>query len=373
MPRLELHQVTRTFVARGAVAVRAVDDLSFTLNDGEFLVIAGPSGSGKTTALRLIAGLEKLDHGSITWDGAPIHSLPPLRRDVGMVFQSPALFPHLNVDDNIALGLKLRKYPRAEINTRVRDAAELLRLNHCLERLPQTLSGGEKQRVAIARVWVRRPRLFLFDEPLSNLEPAIRAELRSEISSLHRRLGSTTLYVTHDREEALILGDRLAIMRAGRLQQIGAAQELYRRPANRFVANFVGRLGMNFFPGRFQESGGEMRFESNDRALSVSLPPATRLSLDPFGQDSVVMGIRPEHLEIVEPPAAKVIANVVAVQRLGDETRFELTIGENMFMVRTDGSPGATPQNDVPMGWNWDNVHWFHAESGMSLRRDSSK
>lgn len=365
--------MTRTFISRRTAPVHAVDNLSFALDAGEFLVIAGPSGSGKTTALRLIAGLEKLDHGSIVWDGAPIHSLPPLRRNVGMVFQSPGLFPHLTVAENIALGLKLRKYPRAEITTRVRNAAEVLRLKHCLDRLPQTLSGGEKQRVAIARIWVRRPTLFLLDEPFSNLEAAIRAELRLEILALHRQLGSTTLYITHDQEEALLLGDRLAVMQNGRLQQIGAAQEVYRHPANRFVANFVGRLGMNFFPGKFRESSGEMRFESNDRAMRVSLPSATRILIDCFRDDSAVMGIRPEHFEIVEPAAAKVNAQVIAIQRLGDETRFELTIGKTVFIMRTDGATRAAIHDEIPLGWDWDNVRWFHAESGKALTRDGSK
>jgi multiple sugar transport system ATP-binding protein len=238
--------LTKLFAGASGESVRAVEDLSLVVEDREFLVLVGPSGCGKTTTLRLIAGLEEPTQGTISIGGRPVTNLPPKERDVAMVFQNPALYPHLSAYDNMAFGLTLRKCPKAEIQRRVVEAAELLDLNGCLPRRPHELSGGQRQRVAIGRAIVRRPALFLFDEPLSNLDAPLRAQMREEIARLHTQLGASMVYVTHDQVEAMTLGDRVAVLQAGVLQQVGPPVELYRRPANPFVASFIGSLPMNF-------------------------------------------------------------------------------------------------------------------------------
>jgi multiple sugar transport system ATP-binding protein len=246
MARVVIENLTKVFQGPDDEGIRAVDNLSFAVEDREFLALVGPSGCGKTTTLRLIAGLEAATQGTISIDGKIVNNVAPKDRDVAMVFQNHALFPHLSAYENMAFGLKLRKCPRAEIEKRVMEAAELLALNGCLQRQPQELSGGQRQRVAIGRAIVRRPRLFLFDEPLSNLDAPLRAQLRGEIARLHVHLRATMIYVTHDQVEAMTLGDRVAVMQAGVIQQVGEPEEIYRRPANAFVAGFIGALPMNF-------------------------------------------------------------------------------------------------------------------------------
>ena len=246
MAQVVIEHLTKVFAGESGEPVRAVDGLSLVVEDREFLVLVGPSGCGKTTTLRLIAGLEEPTHGTISIGGRPVTNLPPKARDVAMVFQNPALYPHMTAYDNIAFGLTLRKCPKAEIQRRVMEAAELLGLNGCLPRRPQELSGGQRQRVAIGRAIVRRPALFLFDEPLSNLDAPLRAQMREEIARLHTQLGATMIYVTHDQVEAMTLGGRVAVLQAGVLQQVGPPVELYRHPANAFVARFIGALPMNF-------------------------------------------------------------------------------------------------------------------------------
>jgi multiple sugar transport system ATP-binding protein len=246
MARVVIENLTKVFAVPGGQGIRAVDNLSLCVEDREFLVLVGPSGCGKTTTLRLIAGLEDATQGTISIAGKTVDTLVPKARDVAMVFQHPALYPHMSAYDNIAFGLMLRKCPRSEIERRVREAAELLGLNGCLPRLPHQLSGGQRQRVSIGRAIVRRPSLFLFDEPLSNLDAPLRAQMREEIARLQAHLGATMIYVTHDQVEAMSLGDRVAIMKSGAIQQIGQPMDLYRHPVNPFVANFIGSLPMNF-------------------------------------------------------------------------------------------------------------------------------
>jgi multiple sugar transport system ATP-binding protein len=285
-----------------ADGTRAVDDLSLEIQDGEFLVLVGPSGCGKTTALRIIAGLEEISEGSVRIGNKVVNRVPSRDRDVAMVFQSYALYPHLNVFDNIAFGLTLRKLPKAEIKQRVAEVAKVLELSEHLQRKPKNLSGGQRQRVAMGRAIVREPQAFLMDEPLSNLDAKLRVQMRAQIARIQRDLGVTTVYVTHDQTEAMTLGDRVAVMRKGVLQQVGPPQELYDRPVNLFVAGFIGSPGMNVLAGRLETDAddhywtvlGSQRLKLADSVLHE------RPGLKAYADRDVIVGIRPEDMEDAE-------------------------------------------------------------------------
>ncbi len=285
-----------------ADGTRAVDDLSLEIQDGEFLVLVGPSGCGKTTALRIIAGLEEISEGSVRIGDKVVNRVPSRDRDVAMVFQSYALYPHLNVFDNIAFGLTLRKLPKAEIARRVAEVAKVLELSEHLQRKPKNLSGGQRQRVAMGRAIVREPQAFLMDEPLSNLDAKLRVQMRAQIARIQRDLGVTTVYVTHDQTEAMTLGDRVAVMRKGILQQVGPPQELYDRPVNLFVAGFIGSPGMNVLAGRLETDAedhywtvlGSQRLRLTDSVLHE------RPGLKAYAGRDVIVGIRPEDMEDAE-------------------------------------------------------------------------
>jgi multiple sugar transport system ATP-binding protein len=276
---------------------RAVDDLSLAVRDGEFVVIVGPSGSGKTTALRMVAGLEAISEGTISIGDRVVNHVPARDRDIAMVFQSYALYPHLSVFENIAFGLKVQKVPRPEIVRRVRHAAELLDLGDLLERKPRALSGGQRQRVAMGRAIVREPAVFLMDEPLSNLDAQLRVHTRAEVGRLQRQLGTTTIYVTHDQVEAMTMGDRVAVMRNGRLQQFAAPQELYERPVNVFVGGFIGSPAMNLVDGTIQRSNGDLTVLLGGQRLALDTSVlAQRPLLGDYQGRQVVVGIRPESI-----------------------------------------------------------------------------
>ncbi|XVS67749.1 ABC transporter ATP-binding protein [Actinosynnema sp. CA-299493] len=281
-----------------ADGTRAVRDLELHIRDGEFLVLVGPSGCGKTTALRMIAGLEHISEGTIRIGEQVVNDVPPRDRDVAMVFQSYALYPHLNVYDNIAFGLTLRKLPKKEIDQRVRQAASVLELTEHLDRKPRNLSGGQRQRVAMGRAIVRSPQVFLMDEPLSNLDAKLRVQMRAQIARVQRDLGVTTVYVTHDQTEAMTLGDRVAVMKRGVLQQVGPPQELYDRPVNLFVAGFIGSPGMNLVTARLHEDGGRhwLSLNSDTLLLPESVLHSRPALMDYLDRD-VVLGIRPEDME----------------------------------------------------------------------------
>src|SRR5712664_3218623 len=258
-------------------SVHAVKDVNLQIRDKEFVVFVGPSGCGKTTTLRMIAGLEAISSGDISIDGNVINELAPMDRDIAMVFQNYALYPHMSVYDNMAFGLKMRKFEKPEIDKRVREAADILGIGELLKRKPRQLSGGQRQRVALGRAIVRHPRVFLFDEPLSNLDAKLRVQMRVELKKLHERPGTTAIYVTHDQVEAMTLGDRVVVMRDGRVQQVGDPMELYNQPANRFVAGFIGSPAMNFAQVRIAAENGSLWAESDDLRIKVPAPIAPRL------------------------------------------------------------------------------------------------
>jgi multiple sugar transport system ATP-binding protein len=294
MARVELRHVWKRFAD-----VAAVEDFSLTAADGEFIVFVGPSGCGKTTTMRIIAGLEVASEGEVLFDGKDVSDELPHDRDVAMVFQNYALFPHLNVFSNMAFGMRLRKVPKAEIEDRVRKTAQLLGIEEVLQRRPRELSGGQRQRVALGRAIVREPRVFLMDEPLSNLDAALRMEMRAEIIKLQERLGVTTFYVTHDQVEALSMGDRIVVMRNGRIQQVGTPTDLYERPDNTYVASFIGSPPMNFLEGRVE---GDC-IVLNAEQTTLMMNGAARQAVARASSPEITVGVRPEHIVFSDKPA----------------------------------------------------------------------
>ncbi|MCA1559832.1 MAG: sn-glycerol-3-phosphate ABC transporter ATP-binding protein UgpC [Acidobacteria bacterium] len=331
MPSVSFEHVFKRFDA-----VSVVEDFDLHVADGELLVLVGGSGSGKSTILRLLAGLEEVTAGTIRIDERDVTSLPPRQRDVAMVFQDYALYPHMTVHENLSLGLRLRKVPRAEIERRVRWVGGALGLEPLLNRRPKQLSGGQRQRVAMGRAMVREPLVFLFDEPLSNLDAGLRAQMRIEIGSLQRRLKTTTIYVTHDQVEAMTLGDRIVVLATGRIQQVGRPIELYRTPVNRFVAGFIGTPAMNFLEGRVEQKDGGSVFTAE--GLRIGLPNdriATVASSEPM-----TLGIRPENLAIVtggpspaDAPGAGLRGRVLLVERLGGTSHIHIEVGPHRLMA----------------------------------------
>src|ERR1051325_1006570 len=300
--------------------VHAVIDVNLEIRDQEFVVLVGPSGCGKTTTLRMVAGLESITGGQISIDEKVVNALPPMDRDIAMVFQNYALYPHMTVYDNMAFGLKMRKFDKAEIAKRVKEAADILGIQELLKRKPRQLSGGQRQRGARGRAIVRHPQVFLFDEPLSNLDAKLRVQMRVELKKLHERLGTTAIYVTHDQVEAMTLGDRVVVMRDGWVQQVGDPMELYNEPANRFVAGFIGSPAMNFAPVQIVAENGGLWAVGDGIRLKVPLPMTNRLG--PYAGSDVTFGIRPEDLHIAseaDPAELTLDAVVEVVERLGSE------------------------------------------------------
>ncbi len=332
MATVELDKVGKLYGA-----TRAISDVSLSVAQGEFLVLVGPSGCGKSTLLRMVAGLEEISEGELRIGGARANEKAPRDRDVAMVFQSYALYPHMTVRDNMAFGLKVRKQPKAEIDRLVADAARMLELEPLLDRLPKAMSGGQRQRVAMGRAIVRQPQVFLFDEPLSNLDAALRTQMRGELKALHAQLGATMLYVTHDQVEAMTLADRIAVLRLGVLQQVGTPVELYERPANRFVAGFIGSPAMNFLEGRIV--GGAFEHGGVTVPLGQAIPASE-------GTD-VVLGVRPHGLEL-STDGAGFAGRVGLVELTGWETHVHVDVAgvELVVRVETAGSAGRIRQGD---------------------------
>ncbi len=340
--------------------VYAVRDVNLTIRDKEFIVLVGPSGCGKTTTLRMVAGLESVSSGRILIDGKIINDLPPMDRDIAMVFQNYALYPHMSVYDNMAFGLKMRKFDRADIGKRVQDAAEILGIEQLLQRKPRQLSGGQRQRVALGRAIVRHPQVFLFDEPLSNLDAKLRVQMRVELKKLHDRLGTTEIYVTHDQVEAMTLGDRVVVMRDGRVQQVGEPLELYNQPANRFVAGFLGSPAMNFAEVQVVEEGGALW--AADGGLRIQVPRETAGRLARYTGQRVTMGIRPEDLHIAtaaDPAELGFEAVVEVIEKLGSEILLDVAVGEYAMVAAVEPNIRVNVHEKLRLALNPERLHFF--------------
>jgi len=376
MARVVLENVSKIFKGAKGEEIRSVQNARLTVEDKEFLVLVGPSGCGKTTTLRLIAGLEDASHGTIAIDGEVVNALPPQHRDVAMVFQNYSLYPHMTVFENMAFGLKLRKFPKSEIQRRVKEAAEILGLTPYFERSPNHLSGGQRQRVALGRAIVRQPRVFLFDEPLSNLDPPMRAQMRTEILKLHTRLQATIIYVTHDQLEAMTMGGRIAVMKNGVIQQVGDPIAVYNSPANLFVAGFIGSPPMNFFQGALIEKGGSLFFAEHKRSaegalasftLRVEQPQASRLSSH-VGRN-LLLGIRPEHIRLPATSEGEntVNATVELVERMGWETHLHLTTAAHRLIVRVPASQQTEFCRTLSLTIDLTQAHFFDPQTEAAI------
>ncbi len=368
--------VTFNHVSKDFGDQRVVSDLNIEVADKEFLVFVGPSGCGKSTSLRMLAGLEEITEGEILIGDRVVNNVAPKDRDVAMVFQSYALYPHMTVYDNMAFGLKLRKTPKKIIDERVREAANELGIGHLLDRRPRQLSGGQRQRVAVGRAIVREPAVFLMDEPLSNLDAKLRVEARSFISRLHQRLETTFIYVTHDQVEAMTMGTRICVLNEGKLQQIDSPYNLYHNPRNVFVAGFIGSPSMNFFDATLKPDGDRIIVDLG--AFSLPLPAdKTATYSDHIGSD-VVCGIRPEdiHDSNYLPQGiipADLMSNVEVVEQMGNEVIIYLESGGKNFIARTDPRTDASVGNDMNVTFNLDNIHLFDSNSEISLAYDEKR
>jgi multiple sugar transport system ATP-binding protein len=348
--------------------VVAVSDFNLEIGDGEFMVLVGPSGCGKTTSLRMIAGLEEISDGTLRIGDRVVNDVAPKDRDIAMVFQSYALYPHMSVRDNLAFGLKLRKVAKSEIEKRINDAAGILQLEKLLDRKPKELSGGQRQRVALGRAIVREPAVFLMDEPLSNLDAKLRVQTRAEIARLHQRLGTTMVYVTHDQVEAMTMGERIAVMSDGLLQQVGTPQALYDHPINRFVAGFIGSPSMNFIEVGAPKSGAT---ELSEGGYRFPLPPSYREALTGVTGSKVIAGFRPEHLELGEVAGTAATIQGVAdvVEYLGNEELLHVTAETREIVAIVDSSYRVRPGDVLQLHLPVEKLHLFDAETGASLVR----
>lgn len=351
--------------------VIAVNDLNLDIADKEFLVLVGPSGCGKTTALRCLAGLEDISEGKIMIGEQVVNDVAPKDRDIAMVFQSYALYPHMSVYDNMAFGLKLRKTPKTEIDARVKEAASILGIEHLLERKPRQLSGGQRQRVAVGRAIVRNPKVFLFDEPLSNLDAKLRVETRANISKLHQQLETTFIYVTHDQVEAMTMASRIAVINKGILQQVDTPQQLYDYPENLFVAGFIGSPAMNFFPAKLEAQDGKLIV--NARSFSVQVPEDRVKAYQPEVGREVIFGLRPEDIYNPEFVAPGIIpqmvdATIEVVELMGNEIFVYLKNGEHSFVARIDPRSRYHMGQKTEVIFNMANMHLFDAETEKALR-----
>ncbi len=351
--------------------VKAVNDLTLDIQDKEFLVLVGPSGCGKTTALRLLAGLEEISAGTIFIGDRVVNDVAPKDRDIAMVFQSYALYPHMSVYDNMAFGLRLRKTPKADIDRRVKEAADILGIGQLLTRKPKQLSGGQRQRVALGRAIVREPKVFLMDEPLSNLDAKLRVQTRAEISKLHQRLETTFIYVTHDQTEAMTMGSRIAVMKDGILQQLDTPQNLYDRPTNTFVAGFIGSPAMNFFDATVGGSREEAWLDTG--AFRLPVPGDRREKLARYMGQTVVMGIRPEdiHDRAYTPSGtngAPVQAQVDVMEPLGSEINLYLVSGNKTYVAKVDPRSQARTGKGLEVMMNLDRLHLFDKQSEQAIR-----
>ena len=342
----------------------AVDGVDLAVRDGELVVLVGPSGCGKSTTLRMIAGLESITGGELRIGDRRVNDVAARDRDIAMVFQNYALYPHMTVFENLAFGLKLRGLPRPEVAARVAEAAGMLGLTALLDRKPRQLSGGEQQRVALGRALVRKPAVFLFDEPLSNLDAKLRVQMRREIARLHHELRATMLYVTHDQAEAMTLGDRIVVLNGGRVQQIDTPLGVYRAPRNTFVAGFIGSPAMNLLHGAVARDGdGGLVFQASGDAFSLPLPPRWRQTLAPRAGRPVILGIRPEDVRPVQDDARAVRMRLDLVEPVGQELLVSARAGGHEVTARLAPSPAPLPGQEITLGFHPEALHFFDAET----------
>lgn len=349
--------------------VVAVREVSLTIRDREFVVLVGPSGCGKSTTLRMVAGLEEISDGDIYIGDRLVNQVAPKDRDIAMVFQSYALYPHMTVFENMAFGLRLQRLPRAEIEQRVHEAAQILGLEGLLERRPGAMSGGQRQRVAMGRAIVRRPAVFLFDEPLSNLDAKLRVQMRTEIARLHHQLKSTSIYVTHDQVEAMTLADRIVVMNQGEIQQVGSPMELYNHPNNLFVASFIGSPSMNLIDCECQEEAGKLVLKAD--GLTFSLPDIWRKAVQGTQQNQWVLGVRPQHIKLAKHSDDASISNaVLEVQEpLGAETFLYLRCGRQQVVLREESEQPHTIGASYQLQLDPNQIHLFDRATGMALHK----
>jgi multiple sugar transport system ATP-binding protein len=361
---VSLRNISKTYPGE----VAAVQNVNLEVADKEFVVLVGPSGCGKSTTLRMIAGLEEISSGEILIDHNIVNEVPAKNRDIAMVFQNYALYPHMSVYDNLAFGLKLRRYPKKEIERRVMEAAEILGIGSCamLNRKPKELSGGERQRVAVGRAIVRKPKVFLFDEPLSNLDAKMRVQMRMELQKLHNRLQSTMIYVTHDQVEALTLGDRIVVMKGGKIFQISDPVNIYENPNSKFVAGFIGSPPMNFLHGTIVAQNGNFFFQ--DRSIKLRLLPQHHAKITPYRNKPVIFGIRPEDIydKIFAQdarPEFTLTATVDMVEPMGSEIYLYLNAGNNSFVARVSNQDTASVNQDLQVVFDMSKSHFFDPQT----------
>jgi multiple sugar transport system ATP-binding protein len=363
MATVSLDGVRKSFGDR-----EVVHGVSCEVGDGELVVVVGPSGCGKSTLLRMVAGLETVTAGTVAIDGRIVNGIEPKDRDIAMVFQNYALYPHMSVYDNMAFGLKMRKFDRPEIDRRVREAAEILGIHDYLRRKPRQLSGGQRQRVALGRAIVRHPQVFLFDEPLSNLDAKLRVQMRVELKKLHQRLGTTAIYVTHDQVEAMTLGDRVVVMRDGWVQQVGDPMELYNEPANRFVAGFIGSPAMNFANVRITGENGGIWAEGDGIRLKVPGHMSNRVG--GHAGKEVTLGIRPEDMRIArdsDPADMNIGAVVEVVERLGSEILLDVAVGPATMVASVEPTVTAKVHEKLQLAVNPHRLHFFDSETEAAI------
>ena len=376
MATVQIKDLVKIYPGSGGPDVKVVHGINLEIKDREFMVLVGPSGCGKSTTLRMVAGLEEISGGTISIDEKVVNNVLPKDRDIAMVFQNYALYPHMTVYDNMAFGLKLRKFPKAEIDQRVREASAMLGLDPYLDRKPKALSGGQRQRVAVGRAIVRKPKVFLFDEPLSNLDAKMRVSTRTEISKLHARLGATMIYVTHDQVEAMTMGDRICVMKDGHIMQVAEPLELYNQPENLFVAGFIGSPAMNFFRGTVRQAGNVLQFvEANEKATPITITLDERLSAKAAGYigKPIVFGIRPEDVQdtlvVTNPEAGRTIEVKVEVSEpMGSETYLYLTTGATAFIARVNPTDRFEADQKIKVTIKLENVHLFDGTTEKVLK-----
>jgi multiple sugar transport system ATP-binding protein len=368
MPQVSLRNVTKIFQGN----VTAVKDVTLGVENKEFVVLLGPSGCGKSTTLRIIAGLEEATGGDVFIGDKRVNNLPPKDRNIAMVFQNYALYPHMDVYNNMAFGLKLRKYSKSEIDKRVREAAGILGLTKLLKRKPRALSGGQRQRVAVGRAIVRKPLVFLFDEPLSNLDAKMRVQMRTELNRLHTKLQATMIYVTHDQTEAMTLGNRIVVMNEGKIPQIGTPTEIYDKPVNKFVAGFIGSPPMNFAKGKIVRRDSKLYFDERDGKIEVKLVDEMMPKMEPYLDKEVSFGIRPEDvydkLFVSDAPPENVVRVACeVVEPMGSEVFLHLSTGPNEIIAKVGAHDNPSVNQEMDVVFDMNKVHFFDKDTNLTI------